>query len=86
MPAARIPTESSLDIRFHQFRGHPVMIDRDLAALYGVSLAAFNQAVKRNLRRFPPDFVFQLTRQEYVNLKSQIVISRFATRPALAGT
>jgi hypothetical protein len=59
----------------HLVRGQRVMLDRDLAKLYGVTTMAFNQAVRRNLQRFPPDFVFQLTIQEFRNLISQIVIS-----------
>lgn len=51
------------------------MIDRDLAELYGVETRILNQAVKRNLRRFPDDFMFQLSATEWENLKSQIVIS-----------
>ncbi len=51
------------------------MLDRDLAELYGVPTGALNQAVSRNIRRFPPDFMFQLTRQELANLKSQFVTS-----------
>lgn len=51
------------------------MIDRDLAELYGVETRALNQAVKRNLKRFPEDFMFQLTVKEFENWKSQIVIS-----------
>ncbi|WP_296705832.1 ORF6N domain-containing protein [Algoriphagus sp.] len=56
-------------------RGQKVMIDRDLAELYGVETRTLNQAVRRNLRRFPEDFMFQLTVQEFENWKSQIVIS-----------
>ncbi len=56
-------------------RGQKVMIDRDLAELYGVETRTLNQAVRRNLRRFPEDFVFQLTVKEFENWKSQIVIS-----------
>ena len=51
------------------------MIDRDLAELYGVETRTLNQAVKRNLQRFPGDFVFQMTSEELENWKSQIVIS-----------
>jgi len=59
-------------------RDQRVILDADLAALYGVSTMVLNQAVKRNQERFPKAFVFQLTRYEWVNnLKSQIVISRF---------
>jgi hypothetical protein len=57
-------------------RGQRVMLDRDLAALYGVPTMVFNQAIKRNRARFPGDFVFQLTRDEFGALKSQFVISR----------
>lgn len=56
-------------------RGHKVMLDRDLAALYEVPTFRFNEAVKRNRRRFPVDFMFQLTRQETANLISQFAMS-----------
>lgn len=54
-------------------RGHKVMLDRDLAILYGVTTKAFVQAVKRNIERFPEDFMFQLTWTEAQSLRSQIV-------------
>ncbi len=56
-------------------RGQKVMLDADLAALYGVETRALVQAVKRNIERFPEDFMFQLTREEYAALRSQNVIS-----------
>ena len=56
-------------------RGKKVMLDRDLAELYGVSVKVLNQAVRRNKKRFPEDFMYQLTRQEFTNLKSQFVTS-----------
>ena len=56
-------------------RGRKVMLDSDLARIYGVETRVLNQAVKRNIDRFPIDFMFQLTPDEYSNLKSQIVIS-----------
>lgn len=56
-------------------RGQKVILDRDLAALYGVPTFRFNEAVKRNRRRFPDDFAFQLTRQELTDLISHIAIS-----------
>ena len=56
-------------------RGQKVILDADLARLYGVPTKALNQAVKRNLKRFPDDFIFYLTREELENLKSQIVTS-----------
>jgi hypothetical protein len=57
-------------------RGHKVLLDVDLAAMYGVEAKALNQAVKRNLDRFPEDFMFQLTEEETEILRSQIVTSR----------
>jgi hypothetical protein len=64
-------------------RGHKVMLDNDLAALYGVPTGALNQAVKRNLKRFPEDFAFQLSEEEFENWKSQIVISNPGAKMAL---
>ena len=61
--------------RIHLFRGQKVMLDFDLAALYGVATKVLNQAVKRNRGRFPDDFMFQLSAGETANLKSQFVIS-----------
>ena len=61
--------------RIYEIRGQRVMIDRDLAELYGVETRTLNQAVKRNMERFPEDFLFTLTEQELENWKSQIVIS-----------
>ena len=66
---------TTLQSRIYEIRGQRVMLDRDLAELYQVTTSALNQAVKRNSKRFPPDFMFQLTNQEFANLKSQIVIS-----------
>ena len=61
--------------RILTIRGVQVILDRDLAELYGVTTGALNQAVKRNKNRFPERFMFQLTKEESENLKSQIVIS-----------
>lgn len=61
--------------KIYTIRGVQVMIDRDLALLYGVETKALNQAVKRNLERFPEKFMFQLTEQELENLRSQVVTS-----------
>jgi hypothetical protein len=60
----------------HLARGHKIMLDSDLAALYDVETRTLVQALKRNRDRFPADFVFQLTRVEYSLLRSQIVISK----------
>jgi len=61
--------------KIHTIRGIAVMLDRDLAELYGVETKALNQAVKRNEARFPSDFRFQLSSEEFENLRSQIVTS-----------
>ena len=65
------PTQNKI----YEICGQRVMLDRDLVALYQVETKVLNQAVKRNLKRFPSDFMFQLTNQELANLKSQIVTS-----------
>lgn len=61
--------------RIYVVRGEKVMLDRDLAEMYGVETKAFNQSVKRNTERFPKDFMFNLNEKEWKNLKSQIVTS-----------
>ena len=66
----------SITDKIYEIRGVRVMLDRDLADLYQVTTSALNQAVKRNIKRFPPDFMFQLNNQEVENWKSQIVISK----------
>tara|TARA_B100000315_G_C14493071_1_gene548567 strand:+ start:520 stop:1023 length:504 start_codon:yes stop_codon:yes gene_type:complete len=68
-----IPIEI-VEQKIFMIRGHKVMIDRDLASLYGVETRVLNQAVRRNIDRFPEDFMFSLTRQEIRDL-SQLVIS-----------
>ena len=59
----------------YEIRGQKVMLDSDLAKLYQVETRVLNQAVKRNVKRFPPDFMFQLDNKEFANLKSQFVTS-----------
>ena len=66
--------------KIYMIRGHKVMLRTDLAELYGVEPRALIQAVKRNTDRFPEDFMFMLTTQEVINLKSQIVISSWGSR------
>jgi len=61
----------------YEIRGQKIMLDRDLAGLYGVELRALNQAVKRNIERFPVDFMFQLSPSEWDFLRSQFVIANF---------
>ncbi len=61
--------------KIYEIRGQKVMLDRDLAEMYGVETRTLNQAVKRNIDRFPVDFMFQLTDEETKIWKSQIVIT-----------
>ena len=61
--------------KIYEIRGQKVMLDFDLAGLYQVETRVLNQAVKRNSKRFPVDFMFQLNAEEWEILKSQIVIS-----------
>ena len=69
-------TEDRLFIKIHQIRGQKVLLDEDLAHLYGVSTKSLNQAVKRNSTRFPQDFMFQITEDELNILRSQFVTSK----------
>ena len=62
----------TIQSKIYEIRGQRVMLDRDLAEMYGVETRTLNQAVKRNIERFPEDFMFQLTKEEC--LRSQIVI------------
>ncbi len=65
-----------IERRIHLIREQKVMLDSDLAELYGVATKVFNQSVRRNLQRFPPDFMFQLTDEEAESLRSQLVTSK----------
>ena len=71
----QLPIESKVESLIRVIRGQQVMLDRDLAELYGVETRRLNEQVKRNIERFPEDFMFQLTSNEFDNLKSQIAIS-----------
>ena len=80
MNVALTTTNDSLQVNFIQgkiamIRGQQVLLDRDLALLYGVDVAQMNRQVKRNIERFPEDFMFQLTKEEYDSLKCQNGIS-----------
>jgi ORF6N domain. len=79
-----IPDENKLKIdistKILVIRGQQVMVDRDLAELYGVETKVLNQAVKRNIERFPERFMFQLNEKEFEFLRSQIVTSKTETR------
>ena len=86
-PADHLPIPAQLiERRICLIRGHNVMLSPHLAELYDVSPKALNQAVKRNISRFPGDFMFQLTKQEFENLKSQFVTSSWGGIGALCPT
>jgi hypothetical protein len=71
-----IVTEGRIESVIFLVRGHRVLIDTDLGTLYGVETRSLVQAVKRNIQRFPSDFMFQLNKDEFDALRSQIVISK----------
>ena len=71
-----IPIER-IEKAIYLIRGEKVMLDRDLSLLYEVETKMLNRAVKRNLRRFPPDFMFQLTADEADVLRCQIGTSKY---------
>ncbi|MFO7709221.1 MAG: ORF6N domain-containing protein [Desulfobacterales bacterium] len=71
-PRPGIPAERITE-KIYLIRGHRVMLDQDLASLYQVETKALKQAVKRNIERFPDDFLLTLSRDEFDGLRSQIV-------------
>ena len=73
-------SRSAIDAQIHMIRGVSVMLDFDLANLYGVATGVLLQAVRRNRKRFPADFMFPLSAQEVTRLRSQIVISKLTER------
>ncbi len=75
LPVVKVSEEDILE-KIYSIRGLKVMLDKDLAEMYGVEVRVLNQTVKRNASRFPPDFMFQLTEPEFKSLISQIVISK----------
>ena len=75
---------SILQAKIHEVRGHKVILDFDLALLYKVETRVLNQAVKRNSLRFPVDFMFQLTIEEFENMSSQFVMRSPSKRPKTA--
>lgn len=74
--AAAAVSPQGIQAYIHLVRGQRVMLDTDLARLYGVQVKVLNQAVSRNVARFPADFAFRLTPEEVTNLRSQFVTSR----------
>jgi hypothetical protein len=73
---AEVVGEEAIAARIHWIRGQKVMLAHDLATLYGVATKRLNEQVKRNMTRFPEDFMFQLSELEWSNLKSQFATSR----------
>jgi phage regulator Rha-like protein len=72
----------SIQNRIHEIRGEKVMLDRDLADLYEVPTKSLNLAVKRNIKRFPKDFMFQLTKEEFESLRFQFETSNSNADPS----
>ena len=72
----RVIPQEIIQSKIFLIRGKKIMFDKDLAELYGVTTGALIQAVKRNIQRFPADFMYQLTQHEFISLKSHFVISK----------
>ncbi len=72
-----------IENKIYVIREHKIMLDSDLAELYGVQTKVLNQSVKRNIDRFPHNFMFQLTNEEFLNLKSQFVTSSWGGKRKL---
>ncbi|MFA6174137.1 MAG: ORF6N domain-containing protein [Kiritimatiellales bacterium] len=84
--SALVIREENLRSLIYQVRGQEVMLDTDLAGLYGVETKVFNQAVKRNIARFPESFRFQLTKEESENLRCQIGTSNLRSQSVTLNT
>lgn len=78
---ADVVVEEAIENKIYFIRGKKVMLDRDLAKLYGVQTRALNQAVRRNLERFPIEFLFPLTREEIMNLSQNVISSSIKHAP-----
>lgn len=79
----QIEIEQSIERKIYTLRGVQVILDADIAELYGISTGRLNEKVKRNIERFPSDFMFKLTSSEFLNLKSQIAITSWGGRRTL---
>jgi len=75
MTESNLVTIEEISDKIYNIRGVKVILDRDLAELYEVETKALKQAVKRNIKRFPMDFMFELSKDEFANLRSQFVTS-----------
>ena len=81
----QIIASEAITARIYFIRGTRVMLDRDLAELYGVETKSLKQAVRRNMERFPPDFMFELSKEESDSLRSQIVTLKRGQHASAAG-
>ena len=81
MTALQTLAPEAITLRIATVRDQRVIVDADLAALYGVETKRFNEAVKRNLAKFPADFMFTLTAEEFGALRSQFATLKRPTRP-----
>ena len=79
-----MPELQLIQSKIYEIRGQKVMLDFDLAEMYEVETRVLNQAVKRNIERFPEDFMFQLTKEEWENMSSQFVMTSRSKRPKTA--
>src|SRR3972149_4719997 len=79
---AIVPIEV-IEKKIYFIRGQKVMLDRDLAELYGVETRVLNQAVRRNISRFPGDFMFSLTREEIMKISQIVISSGYSEKGAL---
>ncbi|MBL7069276.1 MAG: ORF6N domain-containing protein [Candidatus Omnitrophica bacterium] len=80
---SKIVTVEKIESRIFQIRGKKVILDRDLARLYGVEAKYLKRQVRRNNDRFPPDFMFKLSKQEFKNWRSQFVTSNSSDKMGL---
>jgi hypothetical protein len=76
MASTDLSPSDAIERRILVIRGHKVILDADLAALYGVTTSRLNEQIRRNAARFPIDFVFELTDEESLRLRSQFAISK----------
>jgi hypothetical protein len=83
MPRNAVVPDEQIEGTILLIRGQKVMLDRDLAELYGVPTKRLNEQVRRNRRRFPADFMFQLSKQEFEDWRSQIATSNPSARMGL---
>ena len=79
-----MPELQLIQSKIYEIRGQKVMLDFDLAEMYEVETRVLNQAVKRSIERFPKDFMFQLTKEEWENMSSQFVMTSRSKRPKTA--